>query len=95
MLRRFEKQIYIPLPNLETRKSLFQHYLPKIISQSPLIECSVNHEYAAETTEHFSGCDIKHLCKDVTMSSLRQIFLNLELKGNNTSTPAVIRFLYK
>ncbi|XP_065213748.1 katanin p60 ATPase-containing subunit A-like 2 [Planococcus citri] len=48
MLRRFEKHVLIPVPDLQTRKSLIRYYLPKIISHDPAIECDINYDTSAQ-----------------------------------------------
>lgn len=54
---RFSEKIYVPLPDIETRKFLFQNYLEK-----DLIE-DVNFDKLAEMTEYFSAADIAE-CSD-------------------------------
>lgn len=48
MLRRFEKQVYIPVPDKETRRILFENFLPKIIHENPLIKTEVDYNRIAE-----------------------------------------------
>ena len=67
--RRFEKRIYVPLPDAEARKSLLVHSLkgatckigPKTINK------------IVELTEGFSGADLAILIRDALMEGMREI----------------------
>lgn len=54
---RFSEKIYVPLPDIETRKYLFQNYL-----EIDLIEDNINFGKFAEMTEYFSAADIAECC---------------------------------
>jgi SpoVK/Ycf46/Vps4 family AAA+-type ATPase len=57
---RFDKIIYMPLPDVNARKRIFQIYLSKLPLSS-----DIDYERLAEKSERFSGADIKALCENV------------------------------
>lgn len=74
MLRRLEKRIYIPLPDFKTRVELFQTFLTsKNIELIP----KVNFEELATKTEGYSGSDVKLVCKEALMCSVRKMLPNM------------------
>jgi len=73
--RRFEKRIYISLPNVECRVALFHYYLDSL-----KIEPNVSIDRLAQMTEKYSCSDIKSLCKDISMMPIR----NVNLMGKTT-----------
>lgn len=96
MLRRLEKRIFVNLPNLDARKSLFQHYLLENHSDSenqefleksnssPIrLDPNVDFDLLAEKTENYSGADIFQICKESAMQTLRKIFDVLEDENVN------------
>ena len=67
--RRFEKKIYIPLPDLEARNYLLQNRMkstPNSLSQE-------NYNQIATMTDGFSGADIKILTREASFVSLRNL----------------------
>ncbi len=57
---RLDKIIYMPLPDIEGRKSIFRMYLGKL----PIAK-DVDYTKLAERTERYSGADIKAVCESV------------------------------
>ncbi|XP_069360284.1 katanin p60 ATPase-containing subunit A-like 2 isoform X2 [Maniola hyperantus] len=70
MLRRLEKRIYIPLPDFKTREELFETFLN---SKSIELVPKVNFQELAAKTEGYSGSDVKLVCKEALMSSVRKM----------------------
>ena len=67
--RRFEKKIYIPLPDFEARK-----YLIKLrIKNTPNNLTEQDIEEVARRTEGYSGADIKILTREASFLSLRNL----------------------
>lgn len=58
---RFDKIIYLPLPDFNGRKKIFDIYLGKL-PVAPDVDVDV----LAEKTERYSGADIKALCESVS-----------------------------
>lgn len=78
MLRRLEKRIFIPLPDLKTREELFQNYLNvKNVELFP----KVDFKELATKTEGYSGSDIKLVCKEALMSTVRKMLPSMGGKG--------------
>ena len=67
LLRRFDKLIYVPLPNKSTRYHMFQKQLlhEKISTESL--------EELPSKTEGFSGSDIDKLCKAALMEPINKL----------------------
>lgn len=67
--RRFEKRIYIPLPDPEARRELFNIQLKKMWHNlsPPQIEELV------QNTEGFSGSDIATMCKEAAMQPVKRV----------------------
>ncbi|KAI5651660.1 ATPase family associated with various cellular activities (AAA) domain-containing protein [Phthorimaea operculella] len=78
MLRRLEKRIYIPLPDFKTRVELFEKFLGvKNIEMVP----KVDFQELARKTEGYSGSDIKLVCKEALMSTVRKMLPTMAVKG--------------
>lgn len=69
-LRRFQKRIYIPLPNTEARRKMLQLYGKKLIG----IAEDVNFEELAEMADGYSGSDISDIIQDVNARVIREFF---------------------
>jgi SpoVK/Ycf46/Vps4 family AAA+-type ATPase len=61
---RFDRIVYMPLPDPNGRKKIFQIYLSKL----PIGE-DIDLKQLAEKTERYSGADIKALCESVAQLS--------------------------
>lgn len=75
ILRRFEKRLFIGLPNKDSRRELLRHYLPTTNNLR-----DQDFEYFATVTENYSGADIKNVCKEAVMCCVREKIA--ELKTN-------------
>uniref|UniRef100_A0A1I7UL33 Meiotic spindle formation protein mei-1 n=1 Tax=Caenorhabditis tropicalis TaxID=1561998 RepID=A0A1I7UL33_9PELO len=65
--RRFEKRIFIPLPDLEARKKLIEKSM-----EGTLQSDEINYDELAAKTEGFSGADVVSLCKTAAINVLRR-----------------------
>lgn len=63
---RFDEKIYIPLPDYEGRKKLFELQLSKL----PVAD-DLDYSYLAKITEGFNGADIKEVCEKLKMSAIK------------------------
>ena len=72
LLRRFEKRIYIPLPNEVGRKQMFYLNTKKIE-----IDKNIDSKELVNLTKGYSGADISNVCRDAALMPLRR-----ELKAN-------------
>jgi len=66
--RRFEKRIYIGLPDHISRVGILKYHIGK----TPHNLTDEDFEYVGEHTEGFSGSDISTLCKDALMAPVRK-----------------------
>jgi len=57
---RFDKLIYMPLPDAHGRAEIFRYYLSKLP-----IGNDIDYDKLAELTERYSGADIKNVCDEV------------------------------
>ncbi|KAI9146575.1 P-loop containing nucleoside triphosphate hydrolase protein [Paraphysoderma sedebokerense] len=67
--RRFEKRIYIPLPELHARARMFQIH----IGNTPCQLRQEDFKVLAEKTEGFSGSDIAVVVRDALMGPIRKV----------------------
>ncbi len=63
---RFDEKIYIPLPDYEGRKKLFELQLSKL----PVAD-DLDYDYLAKITDGFNGADIKEVCEKLKMSAIK------------------------
>ncbi len=68
-IRRFQKRIYVPLPDLAARKQLLEMLISKLPSGA-----NVDVDYLARRLEGYSGSDIKDLVQDAYMRVVREYF---------------------
>jgi len=68
ILRRFEKKIYIGLPNSAGRKQIFD-----LSTKGVEKDTSVNTVELGELTEGYTGSDIASICREVVMLPVREL----------------------
>ncbi|MFX1351343.1 MAG: AAA family ATPase [Promethearchaeota archaeon] len=66
--RRFEKRIYVPLPDKEGRREIFRIHVRGIE-----IAPDVDFDELATLTEGYSGSDIALICRDAAMMPIREL----------------------
>jgi len=68
MLRpgRFDRLIYIPMPDKQARERILQIYLSRMA-----VDPGVSAEWLAERTEDYCGADLEMLCREAGMLALR------------------------
>lgn len=86
--RRFERRVYIPLPDLEARMYLLRNKLKNL--DRNLSDADI--KYIAEKTEGYSGSDLEVFCKDSAMEPLR--FAQRTNKFRKVMDPATKRQFY-
>ncbi len=80
-LRRFQKRIYVPLPDNEARMSQFKNYT------SPLIlSDDVGLPLLSKLSEGYSGSDIKDICQGVQLRVVRELFQSGNALDKGTTT---------
>ena len=68
--RRFEKRVYIPLPNEKGRLQLFQLNLKKIS-----VDPNINYDTLVKLTKGYSGADICNVCREASFMPMRRELL--------------------
>jgi SpoVK/Ycf46/Vps4 family AAA+-type ATPase len=68
-LRRFEKRIYVPLPNFEGRISMFKNYTAPIN-----VDADISLEDLSRMSEGYSGSDIRDICQGGQLRVVRELF---------------------
>ena len=63
---RFDREIYVDLPEVHERKEIFEVHLKKI-----KLDDSVDKEFLAKQTPGFSGADIANLCNEAALIAAR------------------------
>jgi len=77
--RRFEKRIYIPLPNLEAREALLELNLKDV-----KLDNDVKIKDVGKRLAGYSGADLTSVCRDAAMMTMRRRINGLtpdEIKG--------------
>lgn len=90
--RRFEKRIYIPLPDATARKEMFRLDVGK--NENSLSDD--DYKYLAERTKGFSGYDISILVKDALMQPVRRVQAATHFKrtsGPRGNPPVIVHDL--
>ena len=68
-IRRFQKRIFIPLPDFRARVELF-----KLYTRGLRLSEDVSLEELAKLTEGFSGSDIQSICQEVQLKVVGELF---------------------
>jgi katanin p60 ATPase-containing subunit A1 len=80
LIRRFEKRVYIPLPNEKGREELF-----KINLLNVKIEENIDFSQLIKITEGYSGADIANVCREASLMNMRR-----RLLGNQVNIEELI-----
>jgi SpoVK/Ycf46/Vps4 family AAA+-type ATPase len=68
-LRRFQKRIYVTLPDMVSRKDLFKQYVSKLNNDS-----SLKIDELAKLSESYSASDIKDICQSAQLKVVNELF---------------------
>lgn len=68
-LRRFQKRIYVTLPDIASRKNLFKQYTSKLAQDT-----SVKVDDLARLSESYSASDIKDICQSAQLKVVNELF---------------------
>jgi katanin p60 ATPase-containing subunit A1 len=74
--RRLEKRIYIPLPDDEGRKALFEINMKKTE-----LDGDVDLNELAAKSAGYSGADVANVCRDASMMSVRRLMEQARKQG--------------
>ncbi len=82
-LRRFQKRIYVPLPDKVARRQLLE-----MLTKSIKLDPSVDLDVLADMLEGYSGSDIRDIVQDAYMRVVREVF---ERGGSGDPRPLTMR----
>jgi SpoVK/Ycf46/Vps4 family AAA+-type ATPase len=83
-IRRFQKRIFVPLPNSDARNELVAIY-----SKNLNINPDVSTDELVHMTEGFSGSDIRDILQSAQIKVVRELFESEKM--NERSSPRAIR----
>jgi len=83
-LRRFQKRIYVSLPNRGSRNHLFGQYTKRL-----QMESSLRIEDLAKLTDGYSGSDVKDICQSVQLRVVDELFQSGKGLDNDASTRSI------
>lgn len=64
---RLDRIVYVPLPDLQTRKEIF-----KVITSRMPVSSEISVDRLAEETDGYSGAEIKAVCHEAAMFALEE-----------------------
>ncbi len=67
-IRRFQKRIYVPIPDFDTRLKIYQLYTQKLVMEG------VDLNEVARVSEGYSGSDIRDICQAVQLIVVSELF---------------------
>jgi vacuolar protein-sorting-associated protein 4 len=82
--RRFERRIFVPIPDLEARAKVFE-----INSKGIELAPDVNFMDLAEKTDGYSGSDIANICREAIFAPVRELDSSGALSDPNVGARAV------
>jgi SpoVK/Ycf46/Vps4 family AAA+-type ATPase len=71
-LRRFQKRIYIPIPDLDARINILRLYSKNLLH----MESNINFRHLARQTKGYSGSDLYDLVQNVHLKVVREFFVS-------------------
>ena len=69
---RFDRQIYVELPDIEERKAIFAVHMKNLKVRLQNDETSVDRDFLAKQTPGFSGADIANVCNEAALCAARK-----------------------
>ena len=89
---RFDRQIYVELPDIEERKAIFEVHMKglKLCNDKNNEEEYVDREFLAKQTPGFSGADIANVCNEAALCAARK---NKKIIGKQDFLDAVDRIV--
>jgi katanin p60 ATPase-containing subunit A1 len=78
--RRFEKRIYIPLPDQQGRTDLF-----KLNMSSLEVSSDLDYNELGQLSEGYTGADISNICRDASMMGIRRFLDDAKMNGLTNS----------
>ena len=89
-LRRFQKRIYVSLPNRESRIHLFDQYTRRL-----QMESSLKIEDLAKISDGYSGSDVKDICQSVQLRVVDELFQSGKGLDSDANTRSITELDFK
>jgi SpoVK/Ycf46/Vps4 family AAA+-type ATPase len=89
-LRRFQKRIYVSLPNRESRIHLFDQYTRRL-----QMETSLKIEDLAKISDGYSGSDVKDICQSVQLRVVDELFQSGKGLDSDANTRSITELDFK
>ncbi|HXV88897.1 MAG TPA: AAA family ATPase [Nitrososphaeraceae archaeon] len=89
-LRRFQKRIYVSLPNRESRIHLFDQYTRRL-----QMEPSLKIEDLAKISDGYSGSDVKDICQSAQLRVVDELFQSGKGLDSNANTRSITELDFK
>jgi SpoVK/Ycf46/Vps4 family AAA+-type ATPase len=89
-LRRFQKRIYVSLPNRESRIHLFNQYTRRL-----QMESSLKIEDLAKISDGYSGSDVKDICQSVQLRVVDELFQSGKGLDSDANTRSITELDFK
>jgi transitional endoplasmic reticulum ATPase len=83
---RLERHIYVPAPDEESRKKIFEVYLGEA---GAILAKDINTDELVKQTEGYVGADIEALVREAKMGAMREFILAMADKGEQERTDAI------
>ena len=89
-LRRFQKRIYVSLPNRESRIHLFDQYTRRL-----QMESSLKTEDLAKLSDGYSGSDVKDICQSAQLRVVDELFQSGKGLDSDANTRSITELDFK
>jgi len=89
-LRRFQKRIYVSLPNRESRIHLFDQYTRRL-----QMESSLKIEDLAKLSDGYSGSDVKDICQSAQLRVVDELFQSGKGLDSDANTRSLTELDFK
>lgn len=89
-LRRFQKRIYVSLPNRESRIHLFDQYTRRL-----QMESSLRIEDLAKLSDGYSGSDVKDICQSAQLRVVDELFQSGKGLDSDANTRSITELDFK
>jgi SpoVK/Ycf46/Vps4 family AAA+-type ATPase len=67
-IRRFQRRIFVPMPDMETRAALFEYYLRDVRKDS------IDYNYLARISNGYTPSDIRDICQLAVLEAVSELF---------------------
>ena len=84
--RRFQRRIFVSLPDIEAREAIF-----KVNSKGIELADDIDFASLSESSEGYSGSDIANICRDAIMAPIRDLDSSGVIYDNNIGARAVVQ----